>query len=368
MKILWFTWKDRTHPLAGGAELLNEELAQRLVRAGYELTLVVGGYKGSIREEKINGYKLVRLGNRFTLYFQAWRYYRTHLRGWADLVIDEINTIPFLAKFYVRELNVLFVHQLCRDIWFYQMPFPLSLLGYLLEPQYLRLLSDRHVLTISPSSREDLLRYGYQRDRVHILSEGLSIAPIDNLSQVHKYDQPTILALGALRAMKRTIDIIRAFELAKPRLPALRLIVAGESDSAYGRKVNKYIKQSNHRMDIEVLGHVDDAHKAELMQRCHIICVTSVKEGWGLIVSEAASQGTPAVVYDVDGLRDSVYGGESGVLTPANTPAAMANVIVNLLNDRDRYRRYQQIGWERSQRITFDAGTKQMIEIMRQIK
>ena len=31
MKILWFTWKDMNYPEAGGAELVNEELAKRLV-------------------------------------------------------------------------------------------------------------------------------------------------------------------------------------------------------------------------------------------------------------------------------------------------------------------------------------------------
>jgi hypothetical protein len=56
--------------------------------------------------------------------------------GWADIVIDETNTIPFFAKYYVKEPHLMFFHQLCREIWFYQMRFPLSLIGYLLEPLY----------------------------------------------------------------------------------------------------------------------------------------------------------------------------------------------------------------------------------------
>ena len=30
MKILWLTWKDRKNPLAGGAEVVNEELAEKI--------------------------------------------------------------------------------------------------------------------------------------------------------------------------------------------------------------------------------------------------------------------------------------------------------------------------------------------------
>jgi len=36
MKILWFTWKDRKHPLAGGAETFNEEIAKRLAKDGHK--------------------------------------------------------------------------------------------------------------------------------------------------------------------------------------------------------------------------------------------------------------------------------------------------------------------------------------------
>ena len=149
MKILWFTWEDRKNPLAGGAELVNEELAKRLAKDGHGIIFLVAGFKGCKKEEIINGYKVMRLGNRWTVYWQAFWYYQKNLKNWADLVIDEVNTIPFFAKFYVKEKNILFIHQLCRQIWFYEMFFPLNLIGYLLEPIYLWLLNDRPVITIS---------------------------------------------------------------------------------------------------------------------------------------------------------------------------------------------------------------------------
>lgn len=122
--------------------MVNEEIAKRLARDGHEVIFLVGGFKGCALEETIDGYKVVRLGNRWSVYWKAWRYYKKNLRGWADLVIDEVNTMPFFCKFYVREKNILFVHQLCREIWFYEMAFPLNVLGYALEPIYLWLLRD----------------------------------------------------------------------------------------------------------------------------------------------------------------------------------------------------------------------------------
>ena len=55
MKILWLTWKDREHPLAGGAEVVNEELAKRLVADGHEVTFVVGGFQGGAASAKRDG-------------------------------------------------------------------------------------------------------------------------------------------------------------------------------------------------------------------------------------------------------------------------------------------------------------------------
>ncbi len=76
MKILWFTWKDRKNPLAGGAEVVNEELAKRLARNGHEVIFLVGGFNGGQKEEIIDGYKIIRLGNRWTVYWRAYGYYK----------------------------------------------------------------------------------------------------------------------------------------------------------------------------------------------------------------------------------------------------------------------------------------------------
>lgn len=333
MKILWFTWKDLKNPQAGGAEVINEAIAQRMVRDGLEVILVVAGFPGCVGEEVVDGYRIVRLGNRYSVYWKAYRHYKRNLVGWADLVIDEMNTVPFFCKFYVRERCVLLTYQLCREIWFYQLPLPFSLIGYLLEPLYLRLLRGMPVLTESESTRKDLSRYGFDPRKVRVFPVGIENSPLEALDFSHKYPRPTLLSLGALRPMKRTCDQIRAFEIAKKKIPDLQLKLAGPADSQYGRRVLLQIRRSPFAEDIEYLGKVTEEQKLELMRRCHAILVTSVKEGWGLIVTEANSQGTPAVVYDVDGLRDSVSHGKTGIVTGENTPGELASAVVSLLQD-----------------------------------
>ena len=363
-KILLLTWKDKKNPQAGGAEIVNEELAKRLVQDGHQVKLIVGGYTGAEAREVIDGYEVIRVGGRWTVYWQAYQYYKNNLKGWADLVIDEINTVPFFAKFYVKEKNILFIHQLCREIWFYQMVFPLSLIGYLIEPIYLWLLRNNRVITISNSTKSDLLKYGFKKDNIHIISEGIEIDPVDNLDTITKYTNPTILSLGSIRAMKRTKDILQAYNLAKQSIPNLELVIAGDSNDPYGQEFLQEIQKSEYKKDIQYLGKVSKQKKIELMQQSHIILVTSVKEGWGLIVTEANSQGTPAIVYDVDGLRDSVIHNQTGIVCTTNTPNNLAQNIAKLFSDKALYAKLRQEGHKFSQTITFEQSYKDFIKII----
>lgn len=368
MKILWFTWKDKKNPLSGGAEVVNEELAKRLAKDGHEVIILTAGFPGGAKEEIVDGYKIIRLGSRYTVYWQAYKYYKKHLVGWADLVIDEINTIPFFAKFYVREKNTLFVHQLCREIWFYEIFFPLNLIGYLIEPIYLWFLRDRKVITVSESTRKDLMRFGFKAGNIKIISEGIEIEPAKELEscKVIKYKVPTILSLGAIKTMKRTDHIIRAFEIAKVTVSDLQLVIAGLTEGKYGAKVLKLIKASKYKDSIEYLGKVSKEKKIELMQKAHVLCVTSIKEGWGLVVTEANSQGTPAIVYNVDGLRDSVKNNETGLICQQNTPENLAKNIIEILQNKEKYDLLRKNAWQWSKEINFEKSYRNIIAAINQ--
>ena len=55
----------------------------------------------------------------------------------------------------------------------------------------------------------------------------------------------------------------------------------------------------------------------------------SIKEGWGLVVVEAASQATPSIVYNVSGLNESVKNGITGDVLLENTPKDMAGKAIS---------------------------------------
>ena len=361
MKILWLTWKDYTHPEAGGAEVVLRELAKRQVADGHEVTFLTVRHRGSRKIEILDGITVIRVGtSRYLHSFQALWYYGTRLRNRYDVVVEVVNTAPYFALLLGGQARTFaFYHQLAREIWHYETKPPLSHIGYyVLEPvsTWLLSLARAPLITVSDSTKQDLARFGWHPERTHVISEGIEIEPLRDIRSVRKFSAPTLLALGAQRGMKRSLDQIRAFEIAKQKLPALRLKIAGQASGKYGQKVLEAIENSPYKKDIDYLGRVRLEEKIKLMQKSHLLLVTSVKEGWGLTVTEANSQGTPAIVYDVDGLRDSVRNGKTGVVVRHNSPEAIAKEIVKLLKNKKRYQPLRQAAWQWSREITFDTS------------
>lgn len=369
MNILWLAWKDYQHPERGGAEVVLRELMQRQVAEGHQVTLLTAQPPGTPKHEVLDGIEIVRVGNnRFVHPLMALAYYLRHLRGKFDLVIETVNTAPYFSLLFRGQTRaVAFYHQLARDIWFLETKPPLNYLGYyILEPVATWVLAraGTPLITISDSTKRDLARFGWDTGRIHIISEGIEMEPVADLSQVKKFPRPTMLAFGTLREMKRNLDQVEAFELAKQHIPDLQLKIAGDASNAYGQQVLARIAKSRFKADIEhIARRATHEEKVMLMRRSHVFTSTALKEGWGLTITEAASQGTPSVVYDADGLRDSVIHHHTGLVT-TRTPAAMAQGISDLLADKSLYAKLQRNGWEWSKQITFDQSYKDFKQIM----
>lgn len=363
MRITWLSWKDINHPEAGGAERVSDEIRIRLAQDGHEVTLITAGYVDAKSEENVRGVRVLRAGSRFTVYIKARKLFRSLPP--QDLVVDEMNTIPFFASFYrSKGSTVLLTYQLARQVWFYQMAFPLSYIGYWLEPIYLRLLSRRykHVLTESESTKQDLAKYGYASSLVSVFRVGMDLPRPTSLPN-HQISN-TVIFLGAFRPMKRPLDAIVAFEKARDTQPMLKLVMAGSTNGAYAQKVIDYVKSSRHSEAIDIKGRVSEEQKISLLKKADLILVTSIKEGWGLIVTEANSQGTLAVVYDTDGLRDSVVANKTGLIVASGDTIAMATAITSILANTKKYQELRQTAFKHSAQFTYVQSYKDFTSIL----
>jgi glycosyltransferase involved in cell wall biosynthesis/O-antigen/teichoic acid export membrane protein len=320
LRILAYNWRDLEHPRAGGAEVYLQSVAREWVTQGHRVTLFCASVAGKPTDEFVDGLRILRRGGRIGVYRQARRYWRREGNGHYDLVVDGVNTRPFLCPRFVRDVPVVaVVHQVAREIWRYETPWPISALGrYLLEPAWLRAYRDVPVVTVSESSRQSLEQYGLRR--VTVVPEGWVPSWPD---PVEKETVPTVIFVGRLSSNKRPEHAIRAFGLVRTQLPEAQMWVIGS-----GPEEARLRKTAG--PGVTFLGHVSDEEKRERLGRSHALVITSVREGWGLVVTEAAEVGVAAIGYDVPGLRDSI-GASGGVLTEAD-PASLAVGLAGLLS------------------------------------
>jgi glycosyltransferase involved in cell wall biosynthesis len=315
LRILILNWKDLAHPAAGGAEVLTEQVARGLVARGHAVTLFAAAVTGRPAREVVEGVEIVRRGGRLGVYRAARRFWTEQPQGTFDVVVDEINTRPFLTPRWIRETPIVaLIHQLAREIWFYETPFPVSTVGrYLLEPWWLRSYRDIPALTVSNSSAESLRKYHGWRN-VTVIPEGYTPHPVP---QLPKETEPTIVFLGRLVAMKRPGDALEAFRRLLGRFTSAQLWFIGD-----GPLLQRL--QASSPEQVTFLGRLGREEVLDRLARAHVLVATSVREGWGLNVSEAAACRTPSIGYRVPGLVDSIQASGGALVQPEPESLAVA--------------------------------------------
>jgi glycosyltransferase involved in cell wall biosynthesis len=328
VKILLANWKDTRHPLAGGAEFYTQQVLEHLALFGHEVTWFAASAPGLPEREVTNSVTIIRGGSRLTVAQAARSYWEREgvLQGF-DVIIDEINTKPFHAtRWRDAPPVVALIHQVAKEVWFEETPLPVALVGrWLLEPAWMRSYRKVPVVTVSQSSKQSLLDLGLEN--VTDLGQGGEEQEIRDLTAGLKRElNPTLMFCGRMSGSKRPLHALEAFKTIRDEVPEAKLWMVGE-----GPELESVRSRASLIGGVEVLGRVPFKERCERMASAWSMIVTSRREGWGLIVSEAAAAGTRSVGYDVPGLRDSIPAC-GGILTPESAPDMASIVIKEHLN------------------------------------
>lgn len=326
MNILILNWRDPNHPLAGGAEKSVLNHATYWMRKGAKVSWFAASFKGAKKEEQVEGIKVVRAGNHHTTHLLFFVYRLLGKFKGVDLVIDCFHFSPFFSPLFMpRTKKIALVQETAGRLWFENAIFPLSLFGFLLEPFFFKFYRNVDFITGSDSTVNEVRKMGIRKNRIHLIFHGVDKVKVN----AEKEKNPTLLYLGRLSKDKGFEDASVAAALIKKKIPKLNFWVVGREEKK--GDFNWYI--GNARKFVKYFGFVGEKEKFELLKKAWILIHPSEKEGWGLTVIEAATQGTLTVGYDVPGLRDSIINGKTGVLTGKKSEA-LAQAIISLVNDK----------------------------------
>lgn len=363
MNILILSWRGPGHPHAGGAEVSTHEHAKGWINAGHEVTLFTSSYKSALHEEIVDGVKIIRKGTQvFGVQIEAIKWYLFGKHNGFDIVIDQFHGLPFFTPLFVRVKKIAFIHEVTKEVWAYnpwKKPFNLIpyILGTIFEPFIFKLFyKNIPFMTVSESTKLDLVQWGIPSANITVIHNGISIPKVNKYPKENK---KTVLFLGAISKDKGIEDALEIFKEVDKLDPYFQFWVVGKSESHYLNYLKQKIDVLGLSSKVKFFGFVPESKKFELLQKAHILVMPSIREGWGLVVIEAAAMGTPTVGYDVPGLRDSIKNGATGLLIPHNN-VEFAKKLVHLLDDHIKYVLFSKncikwannFGWDKSIKLS----------------
>jgi glycosyltransferase involved in cell wall biosynthesis len=204
------------------------------------------------------------------------------------------------------------------------------------------------VLAISEATASEALAAGVRSDRIVVVRLGVPVpAPYPGgraaaaratraLAGIQGEEAVVLLTLGRLVRRKG----VRWFvEAVLPQLPEqVHHVVAGRGEDAEAIAVAARAGGVAGR--VHLVGAVDEEQREALLAGADLfvqpnVTVPGDMEGFGLVTIEAAMRGTPVVAADLEGIRDAVVPGETGILLPSGDAAAWVAEVGRLVADAD---------------------------------
>ena len=316
----------RFPPSVGGMQTLAQEswnaLEQRL--PGAMLVSYCGADRGGLPRFFVTAF---------------WKTLTSVARRRIDVVIiGDVFTFvvlwPLLAVLRVPTATMAMGLDLTRGRWYYQ-----AILRFVL-PRATR------VLSISHATQEVVLSYGVAPERCAVIPIGSTVtvhaepdrAAMSRALRTHLGLSDETVVLVTLGTLVRRKGVRWFIEQVMPKLPShVHYVVggAGPDHDAIERAIA--VTRTDDR--VHLLGRVDDAQREELMCGADVFVQPNIRvagdmEGFGLVVVEAACRATPVVASDLEGLRDAIVDGGTGILLPSGDDSAWANAITDLVADR----------------------------------
>jgi len=328
LRLLLLNERDPRHPRAGGAEIHVYEILRRLVARGHAVSHLAVRFEDAPTRETVDGIDVRRVA-RLPLYYPAAAVAcaRETRRGAFDVVIDCLNKLPFLSPLYARAPVLALCHHLFGTTAFRQVAWPIAATVVATEKLIPTVYRGRPFLTISESSRDDLVARGVSREQVAVSPPGIARPTV---SPRPLAERPLrITNVGRLEPYKRVDVMLQAIAPLARAHPKLEIVVIGRGTDQ--PRIERIARELGLAEQTRILGFVTDAERDRFVAESRVCVCASEKEGWGLTVIEANAVGTPVVASDAPGLRDSVRNGETGWLVPIGDVEGFRARIAQLL-------------------------------------
>lgn len=212
-----------------------------------------------------------------------------------------------------------------------------SRLWYFFKQIYLK--ADAFIV-LSSAFKEKLIKWGASVP-IYIETTAVDEKLFSDFSIEHKVNmlrnssKTRILFLARIEREKGIFETLDALNILIKRGHAVSLSIAGDGSAM--REVTKILSTYQlYSKNVTLLGYVRGEKKKEVFNSHHIYCFPSYGEGMPISVLEAMAFGMPVVTRPVGGIKDFFENGKMGYVTEKKDPEMIANLIEQLLLDKEK--------------------------------
>jgi glycosyltransferase involved in cell wall biosynthesis len=261
--------------------------------------------------------------------------------------------MPFFSPLWARCPKVIFLHHVHAEMWKMVLPGWLARIGEPVERVVApRLYRGSRIVTLSESSREEIISMlGMSPDRVSVVPPG--VEPRFTVSGARSAT-PLVVAVGRLVPVKRFDLLMESLVRVRARCPDLQAVIIGEG---FERPALEALRRRLGAEDwIHLPGRLSDEEVVSWYRRAWVVASTSLREGWGMSLTEAGACGTPAVATRIAGHQDAVVDGSTGFL--AEDMEGISHFLETLLTDDVLRQRMSRSAVERARTLTWEATAR----------
>lgn len=315
---------------------------------------VIGVWSGEIADATGTRTLSSAIGFAFGLFRHFARHRRDH-----DLVV--VAALPVLNVFAVR-LALLGTRTVVAtdwlEIWTWRKwrAYSGALIGTVaFALQWLGVHVGRIQTVNSSFTRDRLLRYRRRADPIVLGLVDLVGEATDAAGS--SATPPIALFVGRHIPDKRLDALPPALAAARNAIPGLEAVVAGVGpETAAARRAADAAGVAE---VVRFAGRVPDGELERLLSGAAVLVNPSVREGFGLVVVEAASHGTPSVVVagEDNAAAELVVDGENGFVAASASPDVLGDAIVRAVHGGEALRRSTSAWFARERRERSLAGS-----------
>lgn len=265
-----------------------------------------------------------------------------------ELRIDILHTHGGIAGFYgrwaARQVGTpVIVHTLHGIHYLHYRNIFLKYVYILLERWLSRFTNA--VIFVSDADRKKGIRHRLSdQDKMEVIKNGIDFSQFKSLGNHANMKEwrektlgeissgPLVGTVARLHRQKGISFLLKAVGKIQEVIPDVKIVIVG--GGPWQDRLNRLNQELQHSDCVRILGERSDAY--DLLALFDVFVLPSLWEGLPYVLLEAAALGKPVVATDVDGPRELIKNGETGLLVPSSDPASLAQAVITLLRDREK--------------------------------